>query len=157
MNGAARCGVHRVSRAAGAQSAARVPSNPEQANVSWGDIMDHRLGRRVPLHIPVRIRFQDGTLGLGVATNLSRGGLFVKTAAPWRSGCVDVRMKAPTARGESTLLLRGLAVHTTGGGIGLMFRELDERALGIVSWLVSEGGLKPTAPRGELIECQGGG
>lgn len=148
--------VDRVPRDAGRRPAARGPSDPAQTNrFLGGDIIDHRLGRRVPLRIPVRIRFQDGTLGLGVAMNLSREGLFVKTAAPWRSGCIDVRLTLPTPRGERTLLLRGLAVHAAGGGIGLMFRNLDERARGIVSWLVSEGGLK--TPRGELIECQGGG
>jgi hypothetical protein len=113
--------------------------------------MDHRLGRRVPLDIPVRIRFQDGTLGLGVATNLSRGGLFVKTAAPWRNGCVDVRMTVRTPAGESTVLLHGLAVHAAGGGIGLMFRELDERTREIVAWLMSEDRLK--AKCGELVSA----
>jgi hypothetical protein len=106
------------------------------------DMMDHRLSGRVPLNIPVRIRFQDGTFGFGVATNVSRGGVFLKTAAPWRSGCVDVRMTVHTPRGESTALIHGLVVHGDAGGIGLMFRKLDQRTEDVVSWLLSAERLK---------------
>lgn len=98
--------------------------------------MEHRLDRRVALNTPVRLRFQDGTVGFGVALNISRGGIYIKTAAPWRSGCVDVRMTVSTAKGERTALLPGLIVHGSGEGIGLMFRRLDQCSEWIVSWLV---------------------
>jgi hypothetical protein len=100
-------------------------------------MMEHRLDRRVPLNIPVRLRFQDGTVGFGVASNISRGGIFVRTAAPWRSGCVDVRMRVTMPSGERTALMPGLIVHGHGEGIGLMFRQLDQRSEAVVSWLVS--------------------
>lgn len=102
-------------------------------------MMEHRLDRRVALNVPVRLRFQDGTIGFGVALNISRGGIFVKTAAPWRSGCVDVRMTVSTASGERTALLPGLIVHASGEGIGLMFRRIDQRSEGVLSWLVGGG------------------
>lgn len=100
-------------------------------------MMEHRLARRVPLNIPVRLRFQDGTAGFGVARNISRGGIYVKTAAPWRSGCVDVRMTVFTHSGERTALMPGLIVHGGAEGIGLMFRQIDQRSADVVSWLVS--------------------
>jgi hypothetical protein len=103
-------------------------------------MMEHRLDRRVPLRAPVRLRFQDGTVGFGTALNISRGGIYVKTAAPWRSGCVDVRMTVSTALGERTALMPGLIVHGDGEGIGLMFRQLDHRSDAVVSCLVSGGG-----------------
>lgn len=105
-------------------------------------MMEHRLARRVPLNIPVRLRFQDGTAGFGVARNISRGGIFVKTAAPWRTGCVDVRMTVFTPSGERTALMPGLIVHGGAEGIGLMFRQLDQRTEDVLSWLLSEDRLK---------------
>lgn len=99
-------------------------------------MMEHRLDRRVPMSIPVRLRVQDGTVGFGVALNISRGGIYVRTAAPWRSGCVDVRMRVVMPNGARTALLPGLIVHANGDGIGLMFRELDWRSESMVNWLV---------------------
>lgn len=109
-------------------------------------MMEHRLDRRVPLRIPVRLRFQDGTVGFGTALNISRGGIYVRTAAPWRSGCVDVRLTVSTASGERTALMPGLIVHGNGEGIGLMFRQLDQRSEAVVSWLVSGEGLSRHLP-----------
>lgn len=98
----------------------------------------------------MRIRFQDGTAGFGVATNISQGGLFLKTAAPWRSGEVDVRMEVPTPSRGQTLLVHGLVVHGSAaarepiaddpvpGGIGVMFRDLDRRTQEVVGWLLSK-------------------
>jgi len=100
-------------------------------------MMEHRLDRRVSLNVPVHLRYQDGTASFGTAQNISRGGIFVKTAAPWRSGCVDVRMTVSTSSGERAALLPGLIVHGNGEGFGLMFRQLDQRAQSVVSWLVS--------------------
>ncbi|MGE5153751.1 MAG: PilZ domain-containing protein [Bdellovibrio bacteriovorus] len=108
--------------------------------------MEHRLDRRVPLKVPVRLRFQDGTAGFGMALNISRGGIYVKTAAPWRSGCIDVRMTVSTASGERTALLPGLIVHGGAEGIGLMFRQLDQRSEALVSWLVSGEGWPERQP-----------
>jgi hypothetical protein len=110
-------------------------------------MMDHRLDRRVPMNIPVRLSVQDGTAGFGVALNISRGGIYVRTAAPWRSGCVDVRMRVMTPAGERTALLPGLIVHGDGEGIGLMFRQLDRRSESVVTWLVRNEAL-PTGPGG---------
>ena len=100
-------------------------------------MMEHRLDRRVPMSIPVRLRVQDGTVGFGVALNISRGGIYVRTAAPWRSGCLDVRMRVMMPTGARTALLPGLIVHANGEGIGLMFRQLDWRSESVVTWLVS--------------------
>ena len=115
-------------------------------------MMDHRLDRRVPMKIPVRLRFQEGTVGFGVALNISRGGIYVRTAAPWRSGCVDVRMRVVMPTGARTVLLPGLIVHANGEGIGLMFRQLDWRCESVVTWLVS-GEALPDG-RGDLPAVQ---
>lgn len=109
-------------------------------------MMEHRLDRRVSLSLPVRLRFQDGTVGFGVALNVSRGGIYVKTAAPWRNGCVDVRLTVSMPSGERTALMPGLIVHGSAEGIGLMFRQLDQRADAIVTWLVSGDELPTRRP-----------
>jgi len=100
-------------------------------------MMEHRLGRRVAIAIPVRLRFGDGTFGLGLAMNVARGGMFVRTSQRLlRSGCVDVRLTVPTAAGEHTVLMPASVVHANPSGIGLMFRALDERATRVLSWLL---------------------
>jgi len=145
VNGATRCGAHKTPLAVRIARGDEETTNPVREQLSSGgirDMMEHRMGRRVPLNIPVRIRFQDGTAGFGLATNVSLGGIFVQTAAPWRSGCVDVRMTVPTPRGETTVLIHGLVVHAGAGGIGLMFRQLDQRTEDVLSWLLSEDRLK---------------
>ncbi len=113
--------------------------------------MELRSDRRVAIRIPVRIRFQDGTAGFGVATNISQGGIFLKTAAPWRSGPVDVRMEVPTPFRGQTLLVHGVVVRGSAacseqlpddepapGGIGVMFRDPDRRTQDVVGWLLSK-------------------
>ncbi len=109
-----------------------VPTEPEYdaGVVAW---MEHRQGRRIDIHIPVRIRFQDGTAGFGLATNISQGGMFIRTTLPWRCGCADIFLKPDGADRE--VVFRAWVVHgrdkvtgQTRGGIGLMFRALDEDA-----------------------------
>ncbi|MBS1201690.1 MAG: hypothetical protein H6R22_199, partial [Chromatiaceae bacterium] len=40
------------------------------------------------------------------------------------------------------VLIHGLVVHAGAGGIGLMFRQLDQRTEDVLSWLLSEDRLK---------------
>jgi hypothetical protein len=93
-------------------------------------MMEHRLGRRLPVSIAARLRFSDGTLGWGRVTNISRDGLFVESSVRPRHGvgCIDVRMTLPGPGGPSTHLVPGLVMHQAKGGYGLMFRELGHQA-----------------------------
>ncbi len=110
-------------------------------------MMEHRLGRRVAIGIPVRLRFQDGTLGSGLATDIGRGGIYIKTTArPGHhgNGCVDVSMTVAMPGGERTVLLPAAAVHASERGFGAMFRALDLAAKEVVFWLLATG--YPSAP-----------
>jgi hypothetical protein len=115
--------------------------------------MEHRLGRRVELDLPVLLRFRDGSTGAGIAVNLGPGGVFVRTKAdPGHNCCVEVRLSAddcpndwpddwqdawPDAwQDEGPILLPSLVVHRTEDGIGLMFRALDLRAEAVVARLL---------------------
>jgi hypothetical protein len=91
-------------------------------------MMEHRCGMRTPVDIPVRLRFGDGVCGVGRILNLSWGGMFIRTSArPRRNRCIDVRLVLPAAKGDRVLLVPGMVVHAAGGGLGLMFRNLDVR------------------------------
>lgn len=99
-------------------------------------MMEHRMGHRVPIHIPVRLHFRDGAFGQGIAVNINRGGVFVRCAPQTRlTGCVDLRMRVPTGSSERIVLIPALVVHRGNDGIGLMFRRLDRDAERVVERL----------------------
>ena len=102
-------------------------------------MMDHRLGRRRSISIPVRLEFRDGTSGWGIATDIGQGGLFVKTVASPRravNGCLDVSMTVAMPGGERSVRLPAAIVHASECGFGAMFRAIDRGAERVVAWLL---------------------
>jgi hypothetical protein len=93
----------------------------------------------VSLRLPARKRFQDGTYCWGLATNIGSGGIFIETATrPSRNRCVDVHLTIPSSvRRRSTILIPALVVHRTEKGVGLMFRELDQKAQEAIAGLLN--------------------
>ena len=88
--------------------------------------MDHRLGQRVDITLPVRLRFQDQTNHSGFTVNVGRGGMFVETRTPVPAhGCVEVQIALDLSTGGQDILLSAFVVHRFGSGLGLMFRDLD--------------------------------
>jgi hypothetical protein len=88
--------------------------------------MDHRLGQRVDMTLPVRLRFQDQTNHSGFTVNVGRGGMFVETRTPVPAcGCVEVQIVLDLSAGCEDLLLSAFVVHRCENGLGLMFRDLD--------------------------------
>jgi hypothetical protein len=101
-------------------------------------MIDHRLGQRVDIRIPVRLRLPDGIQCAGLALNVGWGGVYVRTSAPLPSnGCLDVHMTLRTAEREHRVRMPGLIVHRSEDGVGLMFRRLDGEATEALSWLLS--------------------
>jgi hypothetical protein len=101
-------------------------------------MMEHRLSRRVDIAISAGLRFADGTAVMGLATNISTGGVFVTTSVHLaKHHYADLVMRVVTPRGEPTLRMSALVVHRHSSGIGLMFRRLDEQAMQTLSWLVA--------------------
>lgn len=104
-------------------------------------MMDHRCGRRLSIDIPVRLRFGDGVCGVGRAFNISSGGMFIRTSArPRRNRCIDVRLLLSTPTGERPFLIPAMVVHAGNGGLGLMFRDLDARAVEALSMMMRRNG-----------------
>jgi hypothetical protein len=101
-------------------------------------MMEHRLGRRLPVNIPARLRFGDGTFGWGRVTNISRDGMFVESGArPRRAvGCLDVRITVPGPTAPTALLIPAFVMHQANGGYGLLFRQLTRQTRETVSWLL---------------------
>ncbi|WP_295402916.1 PilZ domain-containing protein [uncultured Thiocystis sp.] len=90
--------------------------------------MDHRLGQRVNVALPVQLRFQDRPSQSGVAVNVGRGGMFIETLAcdhEHGNGCVDIQLAIEMPDGGQIIRLSAFVVHRRGSGLGLMFRELD--------------------------------
>lgn len=102
-------------------------------------MMEHRLGRRAPISIPVRLELRDGSSGWGIATDIGQGGLFVKTVALPRlpiNGCLDLSMTVAMPGGERSVRLPAAIVHASESGFGAMFRALDRGAETVVAWLL---------------------
>ena len=90
--------------------------------------MDHRLGQRVNVALPVQLRFQDQPSQLGVTVNIGRGGMFVDSLTGGNEnghGCVDIQLFFETPNGGQSLRLSAFVVHRRENGLGLMFRDLD--------------------------------
>ncbi len=105
---------------------------------------EHRLSRRVDIAIPVGLGFPDGSVTIGLATNISVGGVFVKTYAyRVRHHSADLVMGVFTPLGEHALRMSTLVIHRNSWAIGLMFREVDEEALRVLSWLVATESRQP--------------
>jgi len=101
-------------------------------------MIDHRLGQRVDIRIPVRLRLPNGIQSAGLALDIGWGGMLVRTSAPLPSnGCLDVHMTLRTAEREHRVRLPGLIVHRSEEGVGLMFRRLNGEAAEVLSWLLS--------------------
>ena len=109
-------------------------------------MIDHRLGQRLDISIPVRMRLPDASQCAGLALNVGWGGIFVRTSAPLPSaGCIDVFMTLRSADREHRVRMPGLIVHQSHAGVGLMFRRLDGEAGEVLSWLLSAEA--PATPR----------
>jgi hypothetical protein len=100
-------------------------------------MMEHRLGRRVPVRIPVGLRLSNRAQTTGTALDLGRGGMFVRTAAEAPANCcLDVLMRLPETEGEAVVRVPAMVIHRSKTGLGLMFRELDSRSAAVVAQLM---------------------
>lgn len=75
-------------------------------------MMEHRLSQRVDTAISVGLRLADGTTAMGLATNISTGGVFVTTSVRLtKHQYADLVMRVFTPRGEPKLRMSALVVH----------------------------------------------
>ena len=91
---------------------------------------DRRLNLRVPLGVPVSFR-SGQTIATAVTTNLSRGGLAIRTLNPLSPGArVDLKVRLP---GRSEIEVRGRVVWADKKvGMGIQFEKVspaDQRAI----------------------------
>ena len=97
---------------------------------SAGEMMEHRLGKRRFISMPVELRFEFGRTAPGVVRNISRGGMYVETLAkPGTYTCLEVGMEPPSASGLALLWLPMFVVHCSAAGIGLMmYKDVNSAA-----------------------------
>lgn len=89
--------------------------------------MDHRQGNRYRVFRLVEVQFDESARAPGLLYNVSRNGMFVLTSArPDVNGCVDVRIRY--ANDDDAVSISAQVVHHSDCGVGLIFRELDDRA-----------------------------
>lgn len=87
--------------------------------------MEHRQGARYRAFRLVELQYEEFGRRGALLYNVSRNGMFVlTTAAVGVNRCVDVRI--PAAGG--TVRISALVVHCGNGGLGMIFRDLDDAA-----------------------------
>lgn len=98
--------------------------------------MEHRLGKRLSVTLPVELRFQDRPRESGVVLNIGRGGMFVevpqRAIEPQRvidQDCLEVCLLLDPPYAARGLLFSTMIVHRFGTGLGLMFCDLDDLEL----------------------------
>lgn len=110
---------------------------------------DRRRHLRVPIALRVRVSARDVTeFAERYATNLSRGGIFLRTASPQPVGTL-LHLEVQLADGTPLLKARGEVRYVEEdapgnvAGMGVQFRELDPASQQLVDRLC---GLRPAIP-----------
>lgn len=102
--------------------------------------MDHRLYKRIPVAMNVRI-YRDGHIAaFGKARNLSRDGIFIETAVlrfPI-SSCTDIGVVAHKNGCLNEQRLHAIVVHQSDSGVGLMFGKMNDDTLHRIDVLLNE-------------------
>ena len=90
--------------------------------------MEHRLGKRFPLHLQVEI-WQAGKFhGKFVSRDVSHGGIFLKECDTRLQPGEFVYLKVRTHLGQrpQEYLMKAMAVHCSDGGIGFMWAASNQ-------------------------------
>ena len=91
--------------------------------------MDHRHSKRIDVHLRVLLYNNGVPVAAGETRNISAGGVFVDTGYRPTNGsrCLDIEFVMSDEAGTDTDLyhVKGLAVHSTRAGIGLMIDDFD--------------------------------
>ncbi len=89
--------------------------------------MEHRKHQRAPIDLPVEILTKNSdTRHQGQASDLSLGGMFVRTAQPQPFGS-EVVVYAPLAEKKPPFELAAVVRWTSSEGMGLQFLPLGAR------------------------------
>jgi len=107
-------------------------------------MVEQRRSHRSPLDAVVRVQRKGGDESTsGNARDVSVGGLFVESAAPFPFGTdVIVHLQLPGFKGE--LAMPAVVRWTSGDGMGLQFGLLGARETHAITEIVRTGG-KPGA------------
>jgi hypothetical protein len=98
--------------------------------------MEHRHGVRRRALSLVEIQYRQGR-GSGLMYNIGPDGMYVLTKAGLRvHESVDISLAPPQDKG-SPVRIKGMVVHRSKYGFGLMFSRLDKNARKLVSKYLS--------------------
>jgi uncharacterized protein (TIGR02266 family) len=98
------------------------------------ELGDDEADRRESIRVPVNLRVSFvsyGEVGRSLMTNLSRGGLFIKTPEPMEIGTpIELRVQVGDSQNELTIPGKVVSVNSGGSraaeaGMGVRFNELS--------------------------------
>ena len=104
-------------------------------------MMEHRLGKRSFVSVPVQIRFEFGRTARGVLRNISSSGMYVETLArPAAYTCLEVGMETPCSIEPTPVWIPMFVVRCPADGVGLMrYKDIDVAADAAVERLLRCG------------------
>jgi len=117
-------------------------------------MMERRCDKRVTVGMPVWLRLPRGQVVTGTARDVGRGGMLVRSDARLPlSARPTVLIWLPDGERESPVLLPATVVRETKDALGLMFGELDKRAVRLLGHLVwhNDGSREETDEAGGAI------
>lgn len=101
-------------------------------------MIDHRLGQRHRVRIPVRLHLHNNLQATGQLLDISLDGMFVATAAlPGGNGHVVIQVAAAHASGCGPAFFPAQVVHYSEDGFGVMLGTLNTDAQSLLErWLL---------------------
>ena len=100
---------------------------PLQRCSNWNKAMDHRHSKRTNVQLSVLLYNNGVPVATGKTRNVSAGGVFVDTGYIPINGSryMDIEFVTDNDAETDRYHVKGMAVHSTRDGIGLMIEDFD--------------------------------
>lgn len=100
--------------------------------------------RRLPVKLPVQLRFPHDRPAYGIIRNLTRGGVFIETdARPGRDCTLNLHVPGMVPQDLGPILFPARVTYATGAGLGLRFQPMEGRAAAALELLLAQAQSRP--------------
>jgi hypothetical protein len=118
--------------------------------------IEHRIGQRVAIQRAVELDSGNGRRFHGLACDLGPEGMFVRTREDASDRCLTVYIDGGGRNGRGVVEIPAFVIHRNNGGVGLLFRALDEYGAALIADLRRPPSY-PVAPQRTARLVEGGG
>lgn len=102
-------------------------------------MIKQRRTRRLPVKLPVQLRFSHDRPAYGIARDLNHHGIFIETdARPGLASPLDLYVPGLAPWTLKPILFPALVAHRTDAGLGLAFQPMDYRCAAALERLLAQ-------------------